>query len=207
MGTFPAKIPADGNAQSNTERRRHNRVKVELAGRYMLEDQREYACTTVDMSPGGVLFVAPQPGATFSNVIAYIDEIGRIEGIIARRTENGFALRLLNTPAKRERLAEQLTWLASRSALGIPEGRRHDRVVPRHCRTSLQLPNGAEHQSIIVDVSRSGVALKTPVSPPLGSLATVGRTPGRIVRLFDDGVALEFTRLIPIERFDEDIVL
>ena len=34
------------------ERRRHQRVKVNLLGRYMLADRREYPCQVVDMSPG-----------------------------------------------------------------------------------------------------------------------------------------------------------
>ena len=36
------------------------------------------------------------------------------------------------TPRKRDKLAAQLTWLANRSTLGLPEDRRHDRIVPRN---------------------------------------------------------------------------
>ena len=41
------------------ERRRHQRVKVDLLGRYMLPDRREFPCQVVDMSPGGISMVAP----------------------------------------------------------------------------------------------------------------------------------------------------
>jgi hypothetical protein len=195
------------NLANQADRRRHQRVKIALEGRYMLADQREFGCRTEDMSPGGMALVAPECGDLFSNVIAYIEEIGRVEGIIARRTPNGFAVRLNNSTTKRERLAEQLTWLVNRSILGIPEDRRFDRLVPSQNCTTLQLPDGVAHRSDIVDVSRSGVALQTNVAPPIGTPVMVGHTQGRVVRLFRDGVALEFVRLIPVERFDEDIIL
>src|SRR5664280_362362 len=41
------------------ERRRPQRVKVNLLGRYMLADRREFPCQVVNMSPGGQ-HVAPE---------------------------------------------------------------------------------------------------------------------------------------------------
>ena len=40
------------------EHRRHYRVSVALLGRYMLADQREFACQTINMSTGDVAIVA-----------------------------------------------------------------------------------------------------------------------------------------------------
>ena len=34
------------------ERRRHQRVRVNLLGRYMMTDRNEYPCQVVNMSPG-----------------------------------------------------------------------------------------------------------------------------------------------------------
>ncbi|MBN8964736.1 MAG: PilZ domain-containing protein, partial [Rhizobiales bacterium] len=39
------------------ERRRHQRVRVNLLGRYMLVDRREYPCQVINMSPGGMALV------------------------------------------------------------------------------------------------------------------------------------------------------
>ena len=36
------------------------------------------------------------------------------------------------TPRKRDKLAAQLTWLANRHILGLPEDRRHGRIAPRN---------------------------------------------------------------------------
>ncbi|HXX07680.1 MAG TPA: PilZ domain-containing protein, partial [Pseudolabrys sp.] len=41
------------------ERRRHQRVRVNLLGRYMLADRREFPCQVVNMSPGGMALIAP----------------------------------------------------------------------------------------------------------------------------------------------------
>ena len=61
----------------------------------------------------------------------------------------------------------------------------------------------------IVDVSQSGVAvsLASPVVPPVGTPVTVGSTKGHVVRLFPNGLAVEFTRVIPQSEFGEDITL
>ena len=40
------------------ERRRFQRVRVNLLGRYMLADRREFPCQVTDMSPGGMALIA-----------------------------------------------------------------------------------------------------------------------------------------------------
>ena len=45
------------------ERRRFQRVRVDLLGRYMLPDRREFPCQVVNMSPGGMALIAPVAGA------------------------------------------------------------------------------------------------------------------------------------------------
>ena len=72
------------------ERRRHQRVKVNLLGRYMLADRREFPYQVVDMSPGGMALIAPIAGQPGERVIAYVDHLGRLEGKVARVLENGF---------------------------------------------------------------------------------------------------------------------
>src|SRR6476619_5414515 len=95
------------------ERRRHQRVRVNLLGRYMLEDRREFPCQVVNMSPGGMALIAPVSGEVGARVIAYVDHLGRLEGKIARQLQNGFAMTISATPRKRDKLAAQLTWLAT----------------------------------------------------------------------------------------------
>ncbi len=196
--------PVPGKAR---DRRRHQRVKVTLLGRYMLRDRREFPCQTIDMSPGGVLLFAPVKAEVGERVVVYLDQIGRVEGLVARHVENGFALSISVPVMKREKLADQLTWLANRSALGMAEDRRHERVTPRNIRSTLRMPDGREYLVKIIDISLSGAAVQVDARPPMGTIVTIGRTQGRVVRVFDAGVAVEFLRLLPVESFDENIVL
>ena len=177
------------------EHRRFQRVRVNLLGRYMLADRREFPCQVMDMSPGGMALVAPVSGKAGERVVAYIDHLGRLEGAIVRVYPNGFAMSIVATARKRDKLAAQLTWLANRHILNLPEDRRHDRVVPRNPRTSMVLSDGTTIPCRIVDMSLSGAAVATEVKPEVGSLLMLGKTQGRVVRHVDDGVAIEFTRM------------
>ena len=179
------------------ERRRHQRVKVNLLGRYMLADRREFPCQVVNMSPGGIALVAPVAGNPGERVIAYIDHLGRLEGKIARRLDNGFAMTIEATLRKRDKLAAQLIWFANRHILNLPEDRRHGRFIPRKTLARLILPNGNNVGCRIIDVSQSGaaIAISHELRPPVAAIITVGRILGRVVRHIEDGFAVEFTRL------------
>ena len=96
----------------------------------------------IDMSPGGVLFRAPVSGIVNDRVIAYLETVGRVEGLITRCTADGFAMTVNATIRRRDKLASQLTWLANRQILNLPEDRRHGRFVPRKPLARLILPNG-----------------------------------------------------------------
>ena len=177
------------------EKRRFQRVRVDLLGRYMLADRREFPCQVVNMSPGGMALVAPVAGQPGDRVIAYVDHLGRLEGHIARILENGFAMSISATTRKRDKLAAQLTWLANRHILALPEDRRHGRIVPRNPFARLVLPNGINVSVRIIDVSQSGAGIATDQRPPIGTLVTLGKIPGRVVRHLEEGFAIEFTRL------------
>ena len=179
------------------ERRRHQRVKVNLLGRYMLADRREFPCQVIDMSPGGMALVAPVVGNPGERVIAYVDHLGRLEGKISRLIENGFAMSISATRRKRDKLAAQLTWLANRQILNLPEDRRHGRFTPRNPMARLILPNGNNVACRVIDLSQSGaaIAIASELRPAVGAMITIGKTQGRVVRHIDDGFAIEFTRL------------
>jgi hypothetical protein len=187
------------------ERRRHQLVKVSLLGRYMLTDRREFRCQVVDMSPGGMAMIAPVVGKIGDCVVAYVDHLGRREGTIARLFENGYAMTIAATVRKRDKLAAQLTWLANRHILGLPEDRRHGRVVPRNPVGRLTMPNGISITCRIIDVSQSGAGIATRERPPIGTLVALGKVQGRVVRHLEDGLAIEFTRLLHGDFLEENV--
>ncbi len=189
LDTDPALAPL------TSENRRYQRVKVDLLGRYMLEDRREFPCQVINMSPGGLAMIAPECGRPGERVVAYIDHVGRLEGLIARIFPGGFSMTIAASQRKRDKLAAQLTWLANRHILDLPEDRRHQRVANRDQAVTLVLADGSQEQCAIVDLSVSGVAVVSRNRPPMGSSVQVGRAPGRVVRYLENGFAVEFSRI------------
>ena len=177
---------------SAQERRLFQRVKVHLLGRYMLSDRREFPCQVINMSPGGLAMLAPGIGNVGERVVAYLDHIGRVEGKITRLLDNGFAMTVGATPRKRDKLAAQLTWLANRQILNLPEDRRHDRIVPRNPMSILKFDDGRAMACRIMDLSLSGAALAAEIKPLVGEPVTLGRVHARVVRHLEEGFAIEF---------------
>ena len=91
-------------------------MPVNVFGRFMREDKQEYPCQVVNMSAGGMAMLAPVTCEDGERIVAYLDNLGRIEGIVVRCFEGGFAVRILASLYKRERIANLLTWLINQKA-------------------------------------------------------------------------------------------
>ncbi|MFN7026667.1 MAG: PilZ domain-containing protein [Pseudorhizobium sp.] len=181
----PAQNPA-------TAARAFQRVSVNLSGRLMLADYEEYPCTALEMSPGEVEFECMARPRINERVIAYMDNLGRLEGTVTELSSSGFTMILQATERKREKLAAQLTWLANKHELGLPEDRRHDRLTPRQINTEITLEDGRRYACRLMDLSLSGAAVDIDIRPPLGTILRLGNMRGKVVRHFMEGVALEF---------------
>ncbi|SDG83413.1 PilZ domain-containing protein [Pelagibacterium luteolum] len=171
---------------------RFQRVRVSILGRYMLADRREFPCQVIEMSPGDAVVIAPVSGRVGEKVIGYLDHLGRVEGTILETFDGGFRMDLVASSRKREKLAAQLTWLANRDLLNLPEDRRHERVVPDIRHSSILLEDGRRYNCKITDISLSGAAVEIDVRPALGTPITLGRMRARVIRHFSDGIAVEF---------------
>ena len=157
------------------------------------------------MSPGGVALITPIRGEIGERVIAYIDHIGRIEGKIVRKIEGGFAITVDATLRKRDKLASQLTWLANRHILDLPEDRRHERRQPKKPITKLITEDGEEHICRVLDLSLSGAAVKTKARPKVGKSISIGKIRARVVRHLDDGLAVEFAAVQDGNLIDDNL--
>lgn len=179
-------------ARSYAQLPRFQRVKVSLLGRYMLSDRREFPCQVLEMSPGDAVVIAPISGGPGEKVIAYIDHLGRIEGDVTDIIDGGFKMDVVATLRKRDKMAAQLTWLANKDLLNLPEDRRHERVVPDNRHSTVVLDDGRRYNCKIIDISLSGAAIELAVRPAMGTPVTLGRMRARVVRHFADGVGVEF---------------
>jgi hypothetical protein len=178
------------------EKRSFQRVKVQVSGRFMREDRTEHACDIQNMSPGDLSLRSVAVCPPGERVIAYLDHLGRIEGRVTRVTSEGFAAEIIASERKRDKLAAQLTWLVNRHELNLPEDRRHARGTNgSNIATVLELDDGRKYPARIIDLSLSGAAVSVSSKPPLGTHVRVGIKPGRVVRHFEDGVAVEFSTL------------
>ena len=175
--------------------RQFQSVDVTLFGRYMLADRQEFPCQIKHMSPGSAVVVGPQVGDVGETVIAYIDHVGRLEGQILRTFNGGFVISIVATPVKRDKLASKITWIANRHELNLPEDRRHERIVPTTRMAQIKLEDGRSYRARIVDLSMSGAAIELDVRPAIGTQIWLGNMRGRVVRHFDEGIALEFAIL------------
>ena len=178
--------------RARAEASKYQRVKVSVLGRYMLADRREFPCQILEMSPGYAVVIAPVAGVAGEKVIAYVDHIGRIEGTILNQMEGGFLMDIAASPRKRDKMAAQLTWLANKDILNLPEDRRHERVVPDIRHSTVVLDDGRRYNCKIIDISLSGAAIELDVRPAMGTPVTLGRMRARVVRHFQNGVAVEF---------------
>lgn len=177
------------------DRRRHRRMPVRVFGRFMREDKQEYPCQVINMSAGGMAMHAPVICNEGERIVAYLDNLGRIEGIVVRAFDGGFAVRIIASLFKREPIANLLTWLTNQQSLGLSEERRHERVVPRISASKLILPNGEVHNCRVIDVSLSGASIACGVKPLVDTVVILGRTRGRVVRHHEQGLAIQFAEL------------
>ncbi len=148
--------------------------------------------------------LAPGIGQIGERVIAYLDHIGRVEGKITRLLDNGFAMTVGATARKRDKMAAQLTWLANRQILNLPEDRRHERIVPRQHMTYLKV-EGREMPCRIIDLSLSGAAVAAESRPRVGTQVMLGRVMARVIRHLDEGFALEFVHLQLADSLEDNV--
>ncbi|WP_271896453.1 PilZ domain-containing protein [Candidatus Phyllobacterium onerii] len=177
-------------------------VKVQLYGRFMLEDRTEHVCQIDEMSPGDVIITTDVMANNGERVVAYIDHIGRVEGTIERMVNGGFQVSLTASDRKKNKIAAQLTWLANKHELDMPEDRRHQRVAPRNPITTLSMADGRQYPCRILDLSISGAAVELRMRPALNSQVILGSMRGRVVRHFEEGIAIEFATVQSREAID-----
>src|SRR6185503_14287597 len=67
-----------------TDRRRHRRVQWSVRVRGLTGDGEEFQSNTVDVCAGGHRINLARPLTVGENLVLYIDEIGRVEGVVAR---------------------------------------------------------------------------------------------------------------------------
>jgi hypothetical protein len=174
------------------EKRAAGAVPVDLKGRFMLSGGQEHPCRIVEMSTCEMAFstpIRPDPGA---RIVAYVSSLGRFEGHVERRTEDGFAIGLRLTETKHRKLAAQLLWLANRETFESPDGRRDERIVPVVQWTRIRTPDDKEKVVRINDISRWAVSVESAAKVAVGDRVRFGARTAIVGRLFEGGFVAQF---------------
>ncbi|MDO6965841.1 hypothetical protein ABID20_000218 [Rhizobium alvei] len=198
-------MPSDPRAAFQASDQGNGLVSVKLPGRLMRSDFSEHDCRAIEMSPNEVHFHCNAFPNVGERIVAYIEHLGRLEGTVTGHIEHGFVIRLIATDRKRDKLAAQLNWMANKTALGLPEDRRHERLMPRNTRSEIGLDDGRVFPCKIIDLSLSGAAVEIDFRPAIGTPVRLGHMRGRIVRHFQEGVAVEFSVMLSRESLEKYI--
>ncbi len=182
------------------ERRRYRRMPMALSGRILDGAGREHPCRTADISPGDARVVSPSPLHAGERVVIYLDQIGRVAGHVARAcSDQDYAVIFDVSPHKREKLAEVLTFMASRARLGLQDEQIGPRGDGREAVT-IAVDGGPTFDGEALDASLVGMTIRTAwPPPPIGAWVRVGQTHGRVSRHIERGFEIDF-RSTPLER-------
>jgi len=168
-------------------------VRVDLPGKlFVPADGQEHACTVIDLSPGGanVSCDGPEllPG---TQIVLYANTFGRFEGTVVRREGVNAGMKFVSSTLKRERTAEQLILFMNRSLIDDADLRRDDRAATKGL-TRFTRHDGQLVPCEVLDLSMSGISVKTDVKPPVGEFVLIGQLAGRVARHHEHGIGIEF---------------
>ncbi len=164
-----------------------------IFGRFMLPDMSEHPCQVVDITPDGAIFMTATVPPKGQSLVAYLEEIGRVEATVVGPVNGGFQIEYALQGARLERLRQRIDWLRNKDS-GAPDTRRHARYEPTEKVSQISLPDGRVYNCEVIDISISGAAIKTEVMPSVGTYLMLGKMRGRVVRYLDQGVAVEFVK-------------
>jgi PilZ domain len=168
-------------------------LKGVVFGRFMLPDMSEHACQVLDLTLEGATFITSDVPPVGLAIVAYLEDLGRVEVISGIPIPGGFQITYAATGSRLERLQQRITYLMER-ADGAPDQRRHPRFEPKDKHSSITMPDGRSYNCEVLDISVSGAGIKTDVMPALGTYLMIGKMKGRVVRYLENGFAIEFIK-------------
>jgi PilZ domain len=186
--------------------RKHRRLPLSLAGRFMRADRSEYTCRLKNVSVGGAAVITADTPDVGERIVAYFDHLGGVEGVVARITQDGFAFVFKVTEHKREKLAAQITWLINKDDFPGAANRIYERSGTRGRRTTLRVEEGVIIDVELLDLSASGASIGTPARPPIGSFVVAGKTRAIVRRHHEHGIGLQFLSLLPPEAIRDSLL-
>lgn len=176
-----------------------------IFGRFMLPDLSEHGCQITDISVDGATFIADHIPAEGQSLVAYVEQLGRIEAVSTAAAEKSFRVAFSATGARRERLISRLHWLAEKRSAQVQEERRFIRRELPDAGSKVTMLDGRTYPCEVLDISLTGAGVAIDVMPTLGLTLFLGKMRGRVVRYIERGIAIEFTTALPGGQLSEVI--
>jgi hypothetical protein len=190
-----AKFGDDSSAKPQSE----IAIIINIGGRYSLSDRRNssgerrvFACRAVNVSPRSIALACPVYGKVGDRVMAQIDHLGKLEGVITRVLAQGFVMAITASDQDRERLAAKIKWLESYKNHDTHDRRGDERIAPANPMSKLIHADGKVETCLVIDISVSGAAVSSESVPDVGTVLAVGSVVGKVVRHFVGGFAVQF---------------
>ncbi len=170
---------------------------LHLTGKFLAMDKQDYPCIVDTITETQMSFLTVGPAVTNYSFICYMDVVGRLPGTICGRVEGGFQATINLTENRMGRVFERLEWYQSHRQTQMETGtaRQHDRQSA-NVQAELRLMNGATYPCEILNVSFSGMAIRTNVEISIGSPISVGNLSGVVVRSEGTNIGIKFNDML-----------
>lgn len=189
-------VQASALAKTSAPRkvRLDQRLPIQLKGRYLDSTGEEHRIVSLAMSSRSAQVRSNDIPKEGSEIVCYFDGLGRVTGEVSRVLERGFLMTFTLTTRKRDKLADQLTWLVNKDALGLSDERQHDRYAAGGP-AQLKLEGGGVLNCRVVDISLTGAGFEAfSRAPTIGDIVTVGNLRGEVVRSQGRSFGVRFLR-------------
>ena len=126
-------------------------------------------------------------------IVAYVQELGRIEGVVVRARGRLVRRRIAGSfePGCKS-WRRKLTASRSGKRRDRPSGAARSASISIKSARSCGYRTGREFAAGLIDVSSGGAALEVDVAPPVGAAVTVGERRAHVSRHFAGGIAVTF---------------
>lgn len=186
------------------------RLVGSLSGCYALDSRKHagddipkvFACRVQAISTQSAVLGCSVPGAVGERVSAKFDQFPVLTGAISRLFRDGFVMDFEVDVKARYEIAAKIDWIKKSRFKAEPDKRRFKRIMPPNPHSAITLADGRVLRCLVMDVSRSGVAVSADVLPKIGARLAVGRAIGSVVRHIEGGFALSLDELLDLEDLD-----
>ncbi len=186
------------------------RLVGSLSGCYSLESRKDagddvpkvFACRVQAISTYSAVLGCSVPGEVGERVSAKFDQFPVLTGSISRLFREGFVMDFTADEKARYEIAAKIDWIKKNRFKAERDKRHFKRIMPPNPHSAITLSDGRVLRCLVIDVSRSGVAVSADVIPTIGARLAVGRAVGTVVRHIEGGFALKLDELLDLDDLD-----